>query len=177
MVLELQFQHFQQRIVFFQWALQMIENDPDFFNFVLFQNVNFQIQLQSDGELDRHNCHYWSDVNPHWVRSVNHQRRWSIMVWCEIINGYLIDPYFFKANVNQHTYFTLIRDELPGLMEDVDLETRRRMWLQQDGAPRHFARIVWAFLMVTDGFVEEVRLSGLLAHPILHHQISIYGGF
>ena len=31
-------------------------------------------------------------------------------------------------------------------MEDVDLETRRRMWLQQDGAPSHFARIVRAFL-------------------------------
>ena len=31
-------------------------------------------------------------------------------------------------------------------MEDVDLETRRRMWLQQEGAPSHFARIVRAFL-------------------------------
>ena len=68
------------------------------------------------------------------------------MVWCEIINGYLIGLYFFEANINKHTYLTLIRDELPGLMEDVDLETRRRMWLHQDGAPPHFARIVRAFL-------------------------------
>ena len=95
----------------------MIENDPDFLKFVLFSD---EAKFQSDGELNRHNCHYWSDVNPHWVRSVNHQRRWGIMVWCGIINGYLIGPYFFEANVNRHT---LIRDELPGLMED---PSRRR---------------------------------------------------
>ena len=62
LVQELQFQHFQQRIVFCQWALQMIEND--FFNFVLFSD---EAKFQRNGELNRHNCHYWSDVNPHWV--------------------------------------------------------------------------------------------------------------
>ena len=122
----------------------MIENDPDFFNYVLFSD---EAKIQSDGELNRSSCHYWSDVNPHWVSSVNYQRSWSIMVWCGIINGYLIGPNIFEANVKQHTYLTTIRDELPGLIEDVDLETRRRMWLQQDGAPPYFARIVRAFLI------------------------------
>ncbi|OXU31740.1 hypothetical protein TSAR_007917, partial [Trichomalopsis sarcophagae] len=95
LVQELQFEHFQHRIVFCQWALQMIENDPDFFNFVLFSD---EAKFQSDGELNRHDCHYWSDVNPHWVRTVNHQRHWSIMVWCASINGYLIGPYYFEEN-------------------------------------------------------------------------------
>ena len=62
LVQELQFEHFQHRIVFCQWALQMIQNDPDFFNFVLFSD---EATFRSDGELNRHNCHYWSDVNPH----------------------------------------------------------------------------------------------------------------
>lgn len=143
LVQELQLQHFQQRIEFCQWALQIIENDPDFFNVVLFSD---EAKFQSDGELNRHNCHYWSDVNPHWFRTVNRQRRWGLMVWCGIVNGHFIGPYFFEENVNQHTYLRLIRDELPGLMEDVDLQTRRRMWFQQDGAAPHFARIVRAFL-------------------------------
>lgn len=92
LVQELQLQHFQQRIEFCQWALQIIENDPDFFNLVLFSD---EAKFQSDGELNRHNCHYWSDVNPHWFRTVNRQRRWGLMVWCGIVNGHFIGPYFF----------------------------------------------------------------------------------
>ena len=53
---------------------------------------------------------------------------------------------FFEENVNRYTYLQLIRDQLPGLMEYVDLEMRRRMWIQQDGAVPHFALIVRAFL-------------------------------
>jgi len=68
------------------------------------------------------------------------------MVWCGIVNGYLIGLYFFEGNVDRHSYLQLIRNQLPELMEDVDLETRQRMWLQQDGAAPHFARIVRDFL-------------------------------
>lgn len=143
LVQELQIHHFQQRLVFCQWALHMIENDQNFFNFVLFSD---EATFQNDGELNRHNCHYWSNENPHWHRTVNFQRRWSLMVWCGIVNGYLIGPYFFEENVNRLTYLQLIREQLPELMEDVDLETRRRLWLQQDGAPPHFALIVRHFL-------------------------------
>lgn len=143
LVQELQDNHFQQRIEFCQWALRMIENDPDFFRYVLFSD---EAKFQSDGELNRHNCHYWSDENPHWYRTVNHQRRWSIMVWCGIVNGYLIGPYFFEGNVAGNSYLHLIRDQFHELIEDVDLETRRRMWFQHDGAPAHFAVIVRNFL-------------------------------
>ena len=102
--------------------------------------------FRSDGQLNRHNSHYWSPVNPHGYRAMDHQNRWSLMVWCEIINGYLIGPYFFDQNVNQNSYLALLRDQLPELLEDVDLETRRRMWFQQDGAGPHFARSVRTFL-------------------------------
>jgi len=85
-------------------------------------------------------------VNPHWHRGVDNQHRWSLNVWCGIVNGYLIGPYFFDGNVNQHNFLELLRDHLTGLLEDVDLETRRRMWIQLDGATPHFARIVRTFL-------------------------------
>jgi len=80
------------RIAFCQWALQMLHDDPNFFRYVLFSD---EAKFYSDGQLNRHNCHYWSDVNPHWYRPIDHQNRWSIMVWCGIVNGYLIGPYFF----------------------------------------------------------------------------------
>ena len=68
------------------------------------------------------------------------------MVWCALVNGYLIGPYFFDGNVDRHTYLELLRDHLPKLLENVDLATRQRMWLQEDGVPSYFAFIVCEFL-------------------------------
>lgn len=143
LVQELRPNHLQMRIEFCRWALRMTENNPDFFRYVMFSD---EATFNSQGQLNRHNCHYWSEVNPHWHRTVDHQHRWSIMVWCGIINGYLIGPYVFEENVDRFTYLELLRERLPELLENVDLVTRQRMWLQQDGAAPHFARIVRDFL-------------------------------
>jgi len=61
------------------------------------------------------------------------------------VNGYLISPYFFKENVSRVNFLELFRDILPELLENVDL-TRRRMWIQLDGAPPHYAHIVRNYL-------------------------------
>lgn len=143
LVQELRPHHIQMRIEFCQWALRMIANDPNFFRFVLFSD---EAKFCSDGQLNRHNSHYWSNQNPHWHIPVDHQNRWSLMVWCGIVNGYFIGPYFFERNVDRDSYLELLRDRLPELLEDVPLATRQKMWLQQDGAAPHFARIVRDFL-------------------------------
>ena len=44
------------------------------------------------------------------------------------------------------SYLELLGDHLPGLLENVDLTTRQRMWHQRDGALPHFALIVQEFL-------------------------------
>ena len=102
--------------------------------------------FHGDGQVNRHNSHYWSVQNPHWVRHLDHQHRWSLVVWCDIVNGYLTGPYFFDGNVNGAAYLHFLQNELPRLLEDVDLETRRRLWLQHDGAPCHRSLIVRGFL-------------------------------
>lgn len=128
---------------FCQWAQQMIRNDPAFFRYVMFSD---EATFKNNGELNRHNCHYWLDTNPHWHRQIDNQHRWSINVWCGIINGYLIGPYFFEENVNGENFLALLRDELPVLLEEVDLYTRLRMWIQLDGAAPHYSRHVRAYL-------------------------------
>jgi len=66
------------------------------------------------------------------------------LVWCGIVNKYLVGPYFFNEKVNGQSYLRLLRDELPVLLENVDLATKAR--LQHDSAPPHNARIVKDFL-------------------------------
>jgi len=97
LVQQLRPHHIEMRIQFCQWALRMIQNDPQFFRFVMFSD---EAKFYSDGQLNKHNCHYWANENPHWYRTIDHQHRWSLMVWCGIINGYLIGPYFFQRNVD-----------------------------------------------------------------------------
>lgn len=43
-------------------------------------------------------------------------------------NGYLIGAYLLEENV-----LVFIRDDLPALLEHVDLATRQRLWIQLDG--------------------------------------------
>lgn len=40
----------------------MIAHDVDFFKYVLFSDESI---FKNTGELNTHNCHYWSDVNPY----------------------------------------------------------------------------------------------------------------
>lgn len=136
-------QDHQRRINFCNWAQQRLLNDPTFFNFVMFSD---EATFQSDGIINRHNSHYWSAVNPHWMEEIDHQHRWSVTVWCGILNGNLVGPYFFPGTVDGQIYLHLIRNELPILLENVDINTIERMWLQQDGAPAHYHGDVRNFL-------------------------------
>lgn len=53
-----------------------------------------------------------------------------------------IGPFELPARLNGANYLEFLRNDLPGLLEDVDLERRRNLIYQQDGAPPHFSRAV-----------------------------------
>ncbi|KYN29105.1 hypothetical protein ALC57_01468 [Trachymyrmex cornetzi] len=63
--------------IFCRWAQTMIQQDPEFFHYVLFSD---EATFHNTGQLNRHNCHYWSVENPHLHREVNHQQCWSLIV-------------------------------------------------------------------------------------------------
>ena len=66
------------------------------------------------------------------------------MIWAAMTSEHLIGPYFFDGNVNQESYANMIRKWfIPKLIE---LGIKDRVWLQQDGAPAHFALPVRALL-------------------------------
>jgi len=70
--------HIQLRIAFCQWALRIVQDDSHFFRYVLFSD---EAKFYSDGQLNRHNCHYWPDENPYWTcRSLKSMESYG-MVW------------------------------------------------------------------------------------------------
>jgi len=106
--------------------------------------------FHNSGQLNGHNCHYWSVKTPHWFRTNDHHHRWNLTVCCGVLNGnligYFFGTYFFDGNVNSNRYLHFLRRELPNLLEDINLQTRQHMWFQQDSAPAH-SRIVFASLI------------------------------
>lgn len=83
-------------------STKKIRAKPNFLNFVIFSDNSI---FKNNGQLNRRNCHYWSRVNPHWHRPIDNQHRWSVNVWCEIVNGYLVGLYFFDAKMSMGKTF------------------------------------------------------------------------
>ena len=63
-------------------------------------------------------------------------------VWCGIINDLLIGPVIVEDRMTGDSSLHFLQHELPEQLEDVPLDTRRHMYLQQDGSPIHYTRKV-----------------------------------
>uniref|UniRef100_A0A1B6LRF1 DUF4817 domain-containing protein n=1 Tax=Graphocephala atropunctata TaxID=36148 RepID=A0A1B6LRF1_9HEMI len=141
---ELSEDDYLQRMNFCFWARERMNEDPDFFNDVLWCD---EATFRSNGEVNRHNMRYWSYENPHWMRAVDNQRYWTLNTWCGIIGNRIIGPHFFEGNLTGDTYNYFLNNVLPNLLMGLPNEVRQRMWLQQDGAPPHYAIAVRKHLM------------------------------
>lgn len=134
---------FRMRRNFCEWAVERIDANPFFFNMVLFSDES---TFHKNGHVNRHNMHYYSDENPHIMRQVDAQHRWSVNVWAGILGERIIGPYFFGGSLTGAMYLNFLQNDLPELLENVPLHTRRNLWIQHDGAPPHFCVPVRDFL-------------------------------
>jgi len=82
--------------------------------------------------------------NPRLQRDTHNQIRFSINVWCSILNTTIIGPYFFIDNLlNSERYLHFLQFVLPDFIHELFLQTRQNLrYFQQDGAPAHNTRIV-----------------------------------
>ena len=58
----------------------------------------------------------------------------------------LLRPHFLPPRLTAAVYHDFLRNVLPNLLQDVDLQTRFHLWLMYDGAPPHFHLAVREFL-------------------------------
>ena len=90
--------------------------------------------------------HTWSHDNPHETSVTKVQRRFSVNVWCGLLGNKFVEPFVFDNNLTGNTYEVFLRNELPGLLEDIPLMIRSKMYFQHDGAPPHYTRHVREYL-------------------------------
>lgn len=127
------------RLEYCNWLV----NHRQLFKYILFTDES---QFTRDGINNLRNQHSWAEVNPHATIARNFQYRFSINVWCGVIHDKLIGPFIFQERLTGQAYLQFLQEELPTLLEDVPLATRRKMYFQHDGAPPHFSNIVSAYL-------------------------------
>lgn len=138
-VQQLQPADYPRRVAFCETMLRKTQNDPDFFNKVLWTDES---RFERTGVFNIHNYHSWAIENPHKARPSNFQTRFSVNLWSGIVNGEFIGPFELPARLNGAQYLEFLRNNLNELLGDVNLSIRRRMVFQNDGAPCHFARDV-----------------------------------
>ena len=85
-----------------------------------------------NGQINRHNCVYWSSENPRVLveKAVNLP---GITVWAAISSLGIIGPYFFEGTVTADAYLTMLQTFFwPRAQNHQDF------YFQQDGAPPHY---------------------------------------
>lgn len=100
--------------------------------------------------VNRHNCRYWSDVNPKIFHEVHTQHPLKLNVWAGIFGDRLVGPIFIDGNLTGERYLEmleeLIHPVLVDIVENDDRYLEDLLTFQQDGAPPHYARPVREFL-------------------------------
>jgi hypothetical protein len=129
--------------MFISWLVTQLEDNPFILNYILWTDES---KFTNNGVINKQNNRYWDTQNPHWVFETNNQCIWETNVWCGLIGGKLLGPYFYDGTLNGRRYLEFIMNELPIMIDDIPLATRNNLILQQDGAPVHNANIVKNYL-------------------------------
>lgn len=148
------------RSVFCNWILAQQRANINFMRNILWTD---EATFTRAGITNHRNLHVWATENPHAIRETTFQTQFSINVWAGMIDDELIGPFVLPNRLDQHAYLDFLQNTLPLLLEDVPLETRRRMQLQLDGAPAHFARIVRDYL--NENYPRWIGRGGPIAWP------------
>lgn len=131
------------RMEFCRWILEKCDQNMDFPNYVMFTD---ECSFHNTGLVNRRNFHFYDTENPHFSRTIDHQHRWSVNVWGGVMGKHIFGPHFFDGPLDGNKFLSFLRNELFEMLDDIPLETRRKMWFQLDGAPAHFRHDVRQYL-------------------------------
>ena len=134
---------YQKRISFCNTFLRMCRRDCDIPFKILWTDES---TFTRSGVFNYHNSHYWSEENPRKVRINSFQHEFKCNVWCGILGDTIVGPYFFEETVNRLTFLNFLTGSFTDMLDNLPLSYVRDIWLQLDGCPAHYSRIVRQWL-------------------------------
>jgi len=112
----------------------------------MFHNILWtdEASFTTAGIYNRKNIHYWSQQNQKKIKTIKHQGRQSVHVWCGIYRNQIKGPFFLDRNLNRQRFLNLLQEDvLPMLAADGEVD---HIFFQMDGAPCHTGEEVATFL-------------------------------
>jgi len=86
----------ERSLQFLSWFSIQFEIDNLFYNSVLWTDES---KFTKNGIMNKKNNRFWDDTNPHWSREKTFRKVWGINVWCGLIGGILLGPYFYVEHL------------------------------------------------------------------------------
>ncbi|UYV66924.1 hypothetical protein LAZ67_4003355 [Cordylochernes scorpioides] len=129
-----------RRLQFCEWIQEMVIREPGFMGSIIWSD---EAQFKLNGTVNRHNCVYWCEENPHITieKAVNLP---GVNVWCGLSSRGLIGPFRFEGTVTGINYLTMLADSIfPAIRA---LYGNDDFYFQLDGAPPHYHRDARAYL-------------------------------
>ena len=125
-----------RRAQFCQTFLQFYNDSPEIVDHILWSD---EATFKTNGHVNRHNCVYWSEENPHEIieKELNVP---GITVWGGITSAGLVGPFFFESTVTGALYLKMLQEKVWSVISQ--REHIGELYFQQDGAPPHYATIV-----------------------------------
>lgn len=127
----------ERRTQFCQWYINQVRLNHNFWRLILWSDES---NFSNRGMYNRKNSHYWSRENPRLFRPCNPQRRFSVNVWCGLIDSRIVGPVFYQGALTGDRYVEMLTATLGEFLDDLNLVDRQQILFQQDGAPAHNVR-------------------------------------
>lgn len=132
-----------RRLAFSNWLLAQVNNNNDFLRRILWTD---EATFTRNGVVNYHNLHVWDHENPHEIRPRSFQSEFKVNIWVGLIDNNLCGPHILPDRLNAGYFYQFLNNDLNNLMEEVPLWLRHEGWIQLDGAPPHYGRIVREWL-------------------------------
>jgi len=130
-------------VIFCQWYLHKCRENPNFHQKIIWTD---EAHISSDGVFNRHNHHYWSDINPHQTIRRRQQGKFGFNVWVAVFGSRVLAYQIYNQNLNSELYLSVLEEKIIENLENMPLNQILEIYFQQDGAPPHNARRVSKFL-------------------------------
>ena len=150
----------------FAWSfIEIFQQEEKHCSLLMTHKAHFHL----NGFVNKQNFRYWRVDNPRIVNEKElHPQR--VAVWCAIMCGRIIGPYFFEnaerftETVNAERYRHMLNTFLRPVV--IHLRNRHELWFQQDGATYHTANETMGVLLEMYGNKIYSRRAALTWPPI-----------
>lgn len=139
-----------RRLQFCETMDRLIIANPTTVNNICFSDES---TFYVNGLVNRHNCRYWDNSNPHVHREHHTQYPQKVNVWAGLFGNHVIGPLFIDGNLNGESYLHMLQNNIHPLIENTIRTNggefnREEVRFQQDGAPPHYDVNVRGYLNV-----------------------------